>query len=180
MNFSLNSKRNVSYFWYFSFFAFLTFNVSAIAAEGENGQTKSQEREKVITFVEKAKNYIETHGKEKAMIEFNKKSGEFSKDSSYIFAVEHNGIYLATINYPNLVGENQLKMKDPLHVFYVTEEIEKSKSGGGWIDARLKKNPYTGKKECKDSYLLPMPGDYFIGSGYYYPPEKDGTCNKKT
>ncbi len=136
-----------------------------------------QKRESVFFFVNNAKDYIETHEKEKAMAEFNKKSGKFSKDSSYIFAIDYSGTCLANINYPHLVGTNQLMLRDPYHVFLVREEIEKAKSGGGWLAARVKKNPHTGKHECKESYVLPMPGNYFIGSGYYFPADKNGNCN---
>lgn len=167
-------KWKLSTVYLFLFCLFSTLNTNAYVEEKSNIIIK--ERKKVIALVRKAKDYIEKNGKEKAIAEFNKKSGEFSKDFSYIFAVDYNGTYLATINYPNLVGINQFSLKDPVRTFLVQEEIEKAKSGGGWIKDRLKKNPQTGKHECKASYIFPMSGDYFIGSGYYYPADKQGNC----
>lgn len=153
----------------------LVFNTIAYAEQ--ESSLNVREREQVEELVQKAKKYVETYGKEHAMIEFNKKIGEFSEKSSYIFALDYDSTYLATINYPNLVGINQFDLKDPHRTFLVQEEIEKAKSGGGWIKtARLKKNPATNKIECKESYILPMPGDYLIGSGFYYSPDKDGKC----
>lgn len=136
----------------------------------------SSQEQKVIALVKKAKEYIAKNGKEKAIAEFNKKSGKFSNNSSYVFAVDYNGTYLATINYPALIGTNQFNLKDSSGIFLVQEEIEKAKAGGGWIKDRLKKNPQTGKHECKASYILPMAGYYFIGSGYYYPADEKGNC----
>lgn len=153
----------------------LVFN-TIVYAEQESSVI-AREKEQVEVLVQKAKKYIEIYGKEKAMIEFNKKLGEFSNRSSYIFALDYDSNYLATINYPNLVGVNQFNLKDPHRTFLVEEEIEKARSGGGWIKtARLKKNPDTNKFECKKSYILPMPGDYLIGSGFYYQPDKEGNC----
>ncbi|MBS0287548.1 MAG: cache domain-containing protein [Proteobacteria bacterium] len=136
----------------------------------------SQDGKNVVALVNKAKEYIESHGKVEAMKEFNKKVGLFSKDSSYVFAVAYDGTYLATINYPNLVGVNQFSLKDPHRTFLVKEEINKAKLGGGWLKPRLKKNPHTGKHECKASYVIAMEGDYLIGSGYYYQPDRAGKC----
>lgn len=76
-----------------------------------------------------------------------------------------------------MVGKNQLMLKDSHHVFLVQEEIDKAKSGSGWLKGRLKKKPHTGNQECKESYILPMSGDYFIGSGHYYPADKQGNCS---
>jgi signal transduction histidine kinase len=171
----MTDKSNFRILFYHSLFYLLSTFTTNVRGE-EKSIVVTNEKEQVIIHVKKAKDYIEAVGKEKAIAEFNKKSGKFSKDSSYIFAVAYDGIYLATINYPHLVGTNQLTLNNPYHVFLVKEEIEKAKSGGGWLTGRLKKNPHTGKHECKQSYILPMPGDYFIGSGYYYPADQEGNC----
>jgi hypothetical protein len=59
----------------------------------------------------------------------------------------------------------------------VQEEIEKAKSGGGWLkNGRWRKNPQTGLYDCRKSYIQPMLGDYFIGSWYHYPADKPVNC----
>lgn len=63
------------------------------------------------------------------------------------------------------IGSNQFDYKDPSGVFVVQEEIEKAKAGGGWLKGRWRK-----------IYIIPIPGNYFIGSWYYYSPKKQGTC----
>lgn len=164
-------KLNLVYFSLVTFNLLFAFNTIAHAEED-----LTRNKEQIIDLVKKARDFINTNGKEKALAEFNKKTGIFSKDQNYIFAVAYNGTFLATINYPNLIGTNQINFKDSSGVFVVQEEIEKAKSGGGWLKDRLKKNPYSGKFECKASYIHPMAGDYFIGSGYYYPADKQGNC----
>ncbi len=159
-------KLNITIFPMLFFYLSMTFSTFL----------QANEQEQVIALVEKAKEYINTHGREKSFSEFNKASGEFSHDSSYVFAVAYDGTYLATINYPELVGTNQFDLNDPYRHLLVLEEIDNAKSGGGWGLDRMKKNPQTEKLECKASYVLPMPGDYLIGSGYYYLPNEQGDC----
>lgn len=58
----------------------------------------------------------------------------------------------------------------------VREEIEKAKTGGGWLKGRLRKNLQTGSYQCRKIYILPVSGNYFIGSWYHYSPNKQGIC----
>ena len=136
-----------------------------------------QKREAVVALVEKAKDFIQTNGKEKAIAEFNKKYGEFSYNSNYVAIVDYDGTFQANINWPALIGTNQINFQSPSGVFVVQEEIEKAKAGGGWIEnPRFSKNPQTDNHECKKIYVLPMEGDYLIASGYYYNTNNQGNC----
>lgn len=66
---------------------------------------------------------------------------------------------------------------DPFGVLVVQEEIEKAKSGGGWLKkGRWRMNQQTGQYDYRKSYILPMEGDYFIGSWYHYPADKPEDC----
>lgn len=76
-----------------------------------------------------------------------------------------------------MIGKNQFNYKDPAGVLVVQEEINKAKSGGGWLKGRLRPNPKTGKYCCRKIYILPAPGHYFIGSWYHYDLNKKGTCH---
>jgi hypothetical protein len=93
---------------------FLVCSFNAIAEAMGDASIINEESKKVIILVQKAKDYIKAYGKEKAMAEFNKKSGKFSEKASYIFALDYDSVYLATINYPELIGKNQFNLKDPL------------------------------------------------------------------
>jgi len=146
-----------------------------IATKEAQFHFKLEQQSQVISLLTKAKEYINLHGKENALIEFNNKSGPFNLDSNYVAAVAYDGTFLSSLNYPELVGTNQINFKNKDGFFLVKEEIAKAKSGGGWTPSRLRKNPQNGQLECKELYILPMPGDYFIASGYYYKPDK-GNC----
>ncbi|HAU2013023.1 TPA: hypothetical protein JBJ92_16670, partial [Legionella pneumophila] len=150
----------------FSFLYFLSFPEYILA--GENSRNANQNR--VIKLVKKAENYVKNNGKEKAILKFRKKS-------SRIFAINFNGTVLASPIHPETVGTNQFNFKDQTGVFAVREEIEKARVGGGWLKGRFRKNPKTDKYACRKLYIHPMPGNYFIGSWYYYPATKKGNCD---
>jgi signal transduction histidine kinase len=112
--------------------------------------------------VKQAQAYIEEHGKEQAILEFN-------KPTSKIFVIDYNGVFLASSIYPDLVGTNQFNFKDPSGVLVVQQEIELAKLGGGWLKGRWRIDPNTQEYGCRKIYVLPMPGDYLIGSWYFQP-----------
>ena len=90
---------------------------------------------------------------------------------------DNSGMFFVSPLHPELIGNNQFNYKDPSGVFVVQEEIEKAKAGGGWLIGRWRKNPQTGKYQCRKIYILPMPGNYFIGSWYHYSSNKHGVCS---
>jgi hypothetical protein len=153
----------------------------------------SVEEKRVIDFVNNAANYIKEVGKDNALIEFNKKDGQFINGNDAIFAIDYNGVFLATDNNPELNWTNQIDLKDDEGRYPVRNEIAKAKAGGGWVVFRWK-NPANNQMECKKSYVipiltppkntstLPLPSgssvgnDYLIGSGYYYSPNAEGKC----
>ena len=50
----------------------------------------------LITFVDSAVTYVKENGKEKALKEFNNKTGPFVKGERYVFALDFNGTPIAT------------------------------------------------------------------------------------
>ncbi len=124
---------------------------------------------RVIATVRKAESYIKKYGKEKAIIEFRKNSND-------IFMGDYNGMFFVSPLHPELIGKNQFNYKDPSGALVVQEEIEKAKAGGGWLKGRWRKNPQTGEYQCRKIYILPTPGNYFIGSWYHYSSNKQGVC----
>ncbi|MCE3045469.1 cache domain-containing protein [Legionella sp. 16cNR16C] len=127
------------------------------------------EEKKVINRVTKARILIETKGKKAAL-------NAFQKNSSQIFAIELDGTVLASPIHPEMIGTNQWLYKDDLGVLVVQEEIAKAKAGGGWLNARFRKNHLTGRYACRKLYILPIQNDFFIGSWYYYPARLKNNC----
>lgn len=131
--------------------------------------TENNEQAKVIETINKAENYIKKYGKEKAIIEFRKNSDD-------IFMADYKGNFYVSPLHPELIGHNQFNYKDPSGALVVQEEINKAKTGGGWLKGRLRKDSKTEKFVCRKIYICPILGDYLIGSWYHYAPTKQGTC----
>jgi len=135
--------------------------VFALSAEGD----KKLEAQ---NLVKKAIVYTKNYGKDMAIKEMNTKNGLFSKNESYIFALDKHGVLLASSNTPEYVGKNRSNEQDPDGKFYNQEMMDKVEHGGGWVVYRYK-NPETGKTECKNSYVQSVTADMWVGAGYYFP-----------
>lgn len=149
-------------------------NSSATKEPSSTPDNTVQEKE-IEDYLRSAVNYIKEKGKTSAIGEFNKSDGLFTKEHKYIFVIDYLGIILSNPKNPDLVGKNQNDLQDSDGRYITREAIEKAKLGGGWILYRFK-NPENDKIECKKSFILPLPGEYLIGSGYYYPPNASGGC----
>lgn len=148
---------------------FILFSLSIFISAHAQGNAKNSDQLKVIAVIKKAENYIKRNGKEKSIIEFR-------KDCRNIFMGDYEGIFFVSPLHPELIGNNQFNYKDSSGALVVQEEIAKAKAGGGWLKGRLRKNFQTGKYQCRKIYILPMPGNYYIGSWYHYSSDKQGTC----
>lgn len=139
-------------------------------------QYSAEDKQKEVEeFVQSAVELVKLKGKNSALSTFNKKDGQFTKGAKYIFAMDYTGKMLADGYGQELVGKNQLSLRD-LDGKYINQDlIAKAKAGGGWVQYRWT-NPITHLIECKKSFAQPMEGDYFIASGYYYAPNVDGKC----
>ncbi|KTD53459.1 hypothetical protein Lsan_3869 [Legionella santicrucis] len=144
------------------FFVFIT---DIWAGESLNNNKNNE----VIERVKKAKTFIKEVGKEKEILTFR-------MTSSRIFAINFDGKVLASPLHPETIGTNQFDFKDASGLLAVQEEIAKAKVGGGWLQGRLRQNHATGKFACRKIYILPMQGNYLIGSWYYYPADKKKRC----
>lgn len=122
----------------------------------------------MIAVVKKAENYIKKNGIEKAIIKF--------KSSNDIFIGDYNGMFFVSPLHPELIGQSQFNYKDPTGALVVQEEINKAKSGGGWLKGRWRKISLTRKYKCRKIYILPVAGNYYIGSWYHYSSDKQGIC----
>jgi hypothetical protein len=139
------------------------------ATNASNTGVIDTDQHKVIAVVKKAESYIKKYGKEKAIIEFR-------KNSTAIFMGDYQGMFFVSPLHPELIGSNQFNYKDPSGALVVQEEINKAKTGGGWLKGRWRKNSQTGKYQCRKIYILPIPCNYFIGSWYHYSSNKEGSC----
>lgn len=123
--------------------------------------SENTDQDRVMSIVKNAKKYIDRHGKEKAII-------EFKNNSKDIFMGDYTGMFFVSPLHPEMIGRNQFDYKDDFGELVVQEEIKKAKEGGGWLKGRWRKDPKTGKYVWRKIYILPVYGNYFIGSWYHY------------
>jgi signal transduction histidine kinase len=109
-------------------------------------------KDEVVVVVKKAVEFYKANGKEKALVEFNKKDGQFAKGEDYVDVHDLNGVCVAHPISPAKVGLNRLDQSDSAGKFYVKDLVDAAKQKpSGWIEYVMK-NPTTGKLENKTAY----------------------------
>lgn len=152
-------------------FIIISFSAAYFAATMAIGQDAGQAQ----SLVTGALTFIKDNGIAKAIEEFNKSEGEFTKGSTYIFVIKNDGLMLANQGDPATVGKNEFDMKDISGKYPVREIIEKAKSGGGFVSYHWR-NPVTQEIGCKTSYVKSVDDQHVIGSGFYHSVSSDGKC----
>jgi len=143
----------------------------------DNSAVSQADQQKLIeVFVKNAADYIKKNGKEKAITEFNKKQGIFTRGDTFIFLMDYTGMEWADPYSPELNNRNQYDLKDADGKYVHRDAIAIAKSGGGWMENRWKE-PSTQLITCKKSYIMPIEGKYLIGSGFFYAPNAQGKCS---
>jgi len=149
-------------------FSLLILVIYCFSVNASNSGIADTNQVRVITVIKKAERYIRNNGIEKSIAEF--------KNSNDIFIGNYSGIFFVSPLHPELIGKSQFNYKDPSGVLVVQEEINKAKSGGGWLNGRWRKDSLTGKYQCRRIYIRPVAKNYFIGSWYHYSSDKQGIC----
>lgn len=120
--------------------------------------------EEAKALVEKAIAFYKANGKEKALAEFSKPKGQFTKGDLYIFAYNPTGTIIAHGGDPKLVGKDFTNVQDPDGKYFAREFI-KIGPEGGWVDYKWM-NYVTKKVDAKTTYLKRIE-DVIIGCGAY-------------
>jgi cytochrome c len=124
------------------------------------------EREKVMRWLENARAFFETNGKDIALAEFSSPRGRFVKDQLYIFALDLNGVMLAHGVNQNYIGKNFIDLKDSEGVSLVREIVDTAKAkGSGWAEYRWY-DLVTKEERPKIAYLEEI-DDVIICSGMF-------------
>jgi len=123
------------------------------------------EQKEVIAFLNEAVAYLEDNGKEKALQEFNNRSGSFVGGDLYIFAYDFNGTCIAHPINPDLVGKTGLSDINGIDV--VGRELAQARRGGGTIYIVFPNPAHEGKEEVKQLYIENVNNSLYLGSGLY-------------
>ncbi len=127
--------------------------------------SKSFDTGEIKAFVESGAAYIKDVGRDKALTEFSKKQGKFSKSELYIFCISMEGTTLAHVD-PRQIGASVVHLKDKLGFPFIQEFIRVAKQGHGWVEYWWE-NPVTKNIQPKITYIQKVGPDLFIGSGIY-------------
>lgn len=116
-------------------------------------------------MVAKAVLYLQQHGRQQALAEFNRPQGQFRDRDLYLVVFDLQGNGLAHLN-PRLVGKatGDIRDADGKAIFQAQRALALDK-GRGWVDYKWP-NPQSGKIEQKSTWLEKA-GDLIIMCGIY-------------
>ncbi len=145
---------------------------SAFAADRSVNATNasiitSTDVKELISFVESAEAYVKDNGKEKALKEFNNKTGPFVKGDLYIFAFDLNGTCLANMAKPEWIGVNKLNKTDANGVLFTKNAINYVRNNDGLYYLVFPNPAHNNRSELKLSYAKKVDDNWFLGSGQY-------------
>lgn len=125
------------------------------------------EKNRLTAFVDEAVNYVKDNGKERALLEFNNRSGSFVRGELYIFAYDFNGTNIAHPIRPDLVGHDQRNLLDINDVAIARNELALAKRGGGFMYLVFQNPIHENREELKLIYLKKVDDSLWLGSGTY-------------
>lgn len=124
--------------------------------------------ETLVAFVDRAVAYVDTYGKEKALVEFNDPNGSFIDGELYIFAYDFNGTTIAHPVNPEKVGISRLDEGDT--GTYLRETAESVKNGTGFNQINYINPTHDRTLESKLLYGVKIDDDWWLASGIYTGP----------
>jgi len=139
---------------------------SATTSPDSPQQNVYTSNETLVAFVDSAVAYAKTHGREKALAEFNKPNGSFIQGELYIFAYAFNGTTLAHPVNPEAVG----KLRQGPNGVFVTEMGAAIRNGSGFYRFVYINPLHNNTLESKMGYGAKIDDDWWLGSGVYTGP----------
>jgi hypothetical protein len=148
--------------------------VASQAAATENNSSsyilEQGAKEKLVAFVNEAKDFVLAEGKDKALQSFNDPNGSFARGELYVFAYDFNGTRLATINTKSgTIGENALNVTDSNGVSIVRNMLDLARKGEGFTYYIWPNPAHSNAEELKLTYVLKVDDGFWLGSGMYLP-----------
>ncbi|MFB3763900.1 MAG: cache domain-containing protein [Methanotrichaceae archaeon] len=119
----------------------------------------------VKAFLDEAVAYLKDNGEEKAIREFNNRSGPFVRGDLYIFGYDMNGTCIVHPINQSLIGQKGLS--DANGVDIVGREIALARRGGGTLYIVFPNPADGGKPELKQLYIEAVNSSLYLGSGLY-------------
>jgi cytochrome c len=143
-------------------------NASVAATPDTPGQENYTSNETLVAFVDSAVAYVKSHGREKALAEFNNPNGSFIRGELYIYAYDFNGTTLAHPVNPEKVGKNRLS--EGATGVFVREMSDVVRNGSGFYRFSYVNPAHNRTLESKLGYGVKVDEDWWLGSGVYTGP----------
>lgn len=124
-----------------------------------------KQENRALAFLNEAVAYVNDNGIEKALREFNNRSGSFVRGDLYIFAYDFNGTNIAHPIKPELIGQKGLL--DINGVDVISREIALAKRGGGAMYLVFSNPIHEDREELKLIYIENINDSLYLGSGLY-------------
>jgi methyl-accepting chemotaxis protein len=130
------------------------------------GQFRLATPDDAKAMVEKARNYFNEEGREKALAAFNDPNGQFIRGELFVLAQDYHGVILAYGGNPDMVGQNLGDAKDPDGKPIGGGMMEVARRDGqGWYEYSFM-NPFTQVVMPKRTYVQAMDG-FYLACGVY-------------
>jgi len=160
-----------------SFFVFLTaiLFVSAYGLEATDHETTEsssqtelpEASESLLEFADEALAYIRENSRERALEEFNNETGQFVAGDQYFIAFGFDGTCLAHPFRPEMVGENQIDLRDA-NGMLLNRNMDKIASRGGGFAYYVRPNAkHNNSLELKLIYIAKVDDDWWLGTGIW-------------
>jgi polar amino acid transport system substrate-binding protein len=127
------------------------------------------EIDKLTAFLDEATAYVIDSSKEKALLQFNNRSGRFVRGDLYIYAYDFNGTNLAHPIRPDLVRHDQRGLVDINGVAMIKNELALAKDGGGLMYLVFQNPLHDDREELKLTCIKNVDSNLWLGSGIYLP-----------
>ncbi|OQX28127.1 MAG: hypothetical protein BWK80_01590 [Desulfobacteraceae bacterium IS3] len=124
-------------------------------------------KKECVAKCEAAAKLVKEKGLDAAKAEISKKDGPFVSANTYVYLQKMDGTMEAHPMNAALIGKNMAAVKDVNGKEFFKEFINIAKgAGSGWVDYMWPK-PGEEKPSQKNSYVLKVDDNCFVGAGYY-------------
>lgn len=117
-------------------------------------------------LVERAVQHIRSVGRTQALADFHRADGGFLDRDLYVFAFDRAGHCVVFGSRPQLVGQTASDVPGLDGPTFLANSWRAADAGGGWVQYDVI-NPLTQEVAPKESYVVPLDEDQFIGCGVY-------------
>lgn len=131
-----------------------------------------------LQLMQKAQDYLKTHGLDPAVAEFNRLDSPFNSKSAinphgdlYLYSLAPDGFQIIHGKNPKIRGKVMIDMRDADGVYLIREMVRlcfQTPAGKGWVQYKWP-HPITKAVEPKKGYVERVPGNdkLCLGTGIY-------------